>query len=1572
MRRSSSPRPHPPQHEQNHNISVPPLVTVAAVNTGKGGLKKHFPTILNMANDIGASIIVVSEALPDAAGVNFARHPSWQWVTQRDCSIAAASGPQALGDSESGGTAVIVRSSLAADESIGLLSAVPIKTPAADIGDVTIATVTYGRGRSRWRINVCAAYLLPTSSTSSSGARVGCGDDQHCTNANCRHQHAVSSLNAALVTLNDLSSSSTTTLLAGDLNTHIVGPTAPARLHGSSHPNDKARVNAVSTCLHNNDFLIVNDYSDGRLPQDVQYDHIQATRLPQSRDPPATLDLFLLPSEQANRVSACVVHPWPRTPDFRDLDHATVAATVPLSCVQGQLYEPSPGAADVQVQRAPPAIVYRRLPADHKDWQPVVAALEQWVSQHTAPSFAAACAAGAGAGVQAQAPVQAAAPVLDDIAATVQSWDRAVATASLAAGVAATRVSRRMRRDGSSLDGRVAATARVVSRLRRRVATLQRDHQPVPGGLLQALQDAQSINHQALNARRRFAADAAAEFHEHVMANMSMGSNFTSAAGKPVLPLGVVCGTRMAKARVAAMTVNPQRLHGASTARQAVQEWVVALRDVDARRTADGRHASPDIAAQYEALRSRFSDRHWQPSTADKALNAPFTEREMRSALQHAKAGTGILGPPLGVFKALAAHFDSAAAAAQQSAADLSAPDAPRVGRAGAGVVRVSPPPNPFLHFLTRLANSFLTGTPLPADLTTLALRPIHKKGPPESFDSWRLLCPGHGALWVVLYAVAARLSEHLEGQVDARLMAGVTGTDADRLRVASLPDTQCGFRRGRGTLEALLLSEEVTALSNSGYSVYANLYFDLTSAFDAVRRDAVGVALDAHGVRGPMWLALVTLLDCFALRVQFTGLQACEPVRMGTGVVQGSPVAPCLFLVAISSLHRAIAAAAGPAAPLRPQGSSSSGGGGGGGNAGLSSLFFADDFVALAMHDDWPKLRQALQRIANAVCTYLRARGMRVNVRPDGTKTCLALSVGRGTGPHHASKEEQVWAAATANPVTIDGVSIPLLPPDGTYKYLGLSRRIAPHCTRRARRLTVTRGTTHHAKTTGLVAQAKSLRGRVVAAGFGLLPLRACITAYKALMLPSISYAMGVWCVSPSFLPSDVTKFHKANILSLAGTGAHTSVPSTNLETAFGLLPVWALPMREQATLVARVLALHPNHDIRRASRVTFRRLSAQSTTTGGSWWTHVVGNFNAASPDNPMGFIIEDLRNDSPPTLTSPSPPHIWRRDQSQRGTDGTPPLRSVQHLRSRVDALVRRCREWYWRCPGVSRPPPAFCVPTRSGHTGSSFEEVRHWFRWAQLDLAFPLSEGARCDAQVARMHALGGVSAIVDGRNFHLVRDRNCLICNVDGSTNTLTHLICACTGDARGIHLPSVRRTAYNNALDGLHALDDEAAGTSTWSGALDVDIDHMNDSQRQDWVSFVLGVPLQRFPAQQWERCWYSRHPPCPGPLTRRFRRIVLSATATLVCSVVHLLQEAVWDLRRIGGDNRVVLPKHVHDQHLLDQREAQRPTVAQRFNRRVYVRRWTESALQPGNGAGVGAGIGAGAGIANHSAGQR
>ena len=151
---------------------------------------------------------------------------------------------------------------------------------------------------------------------------------------------------------------------------------------------------------------------------------------------------------------------------------------------------------------------------------------------------------------------------------------------------------------------------------------------------------------------------------------------------------------------------------------------------------------------------------------------------------------------------------------------------------------------------------------------------PIPKKGDLRYCDNWR----GISLLDVV-------------GKLFARVLQ-------DRLQVLAeevLPDSQCGFRKGRGCVDMMFVARQLVEKSVEHDSELFVLFVDLKKAYDSVPRAALWRVLQRLGVPPHMVGLIRSLHEGMVARVRVDGALT-ENISVRNGLRQGCTLAPTLF----------------------------------------------------------------------------------------------------------------------------------------------------------------------------------------------------------------------------------------------------------------------------------------------------------------------------------------------------------------------------------------------------------------------------------------------------------------------------------------------------------------------------------------------------------------------------------------------------------------------------------------------------------------------------------------------------
>ena len=351
----------------------------------------------------------------------------------------------------------------------------------------------------------------------------------------------------------------------------------------------------------------------------------------------------------------------------------------------------------------------------------------------------------------------------------------------------------------------------------------------------------------------------------------------------------------------------------------------------------------------------------------------------------------------------------------------------------------------PFVACVQWVLQRVFDGDSLPAAMTVSKVTPVPKSCQPAApavLSNYRGICVSS-----VLSKVWDRV---LFRRLDA--LAELKGMRAP---------TQCGFRRGYGTLDAIFtlqhLIDKYRARNRRLYVVFV----DFKQAFDLVRRDLLLERCRELGMQGPFLAALEALYDRVLLQVSVAGEQG-QPFRSHAGTKQGSVLSPLLFGLFVELLHDMLRQHAAGVGPVL---------------AGLQvpDILYADD-GALAAESP-----EGCQALLDVLALFCRLFGMRVNLAP--SKTCAVVF----RRPRQGSP---------AIHLLFEGQAVPV---QDTYTYLG----VCVHATRGLRdapaALASSGGRAMHA-----------MLGRLRGTGLSQFDIRCRM--FDVLVEPVMSYASHVW----------------------------------------------------------------------------------------------------------------------------------------------------------------------------------------------------------------------------------------------------------------------------------------------------------------------------------------------------------------------------------------------------------------------------------------------------------------------------
>ena len=249
----------------------------------------------------------------------------------------------------------------------------------------------------------------------------------------------------------------------------------------------------------------------------------------------------------------------------------------------------------------------------------------------------------------------------------------------------------------------------------------------------------------------------------------------------------------------------------------------------------------------------------------------------------------------------------------------------------------------------------------LPQDLKDARIVHLYKgKGDRSSCDNYRGISLLSIAGKILAKVILNRLNEHLLDEI--------------------VPESQCGFRKNRGTVDMIFASRQVQEKCREQNRDLYILFVDLTKAFDTVSRPGLWNILPRLGIPPKM----VKMIKCFheGMKAKLANGDDNNEFPVTNGVKQGCVLAPTLFSFIFSVMLLSAFKAADPGIEITYRTD--------GGvyksqrlkaitkvsKALVRDLLYADD-CAIVAHSE-----EDLQHLANALSTATKRYGLTISIK--------------------------------------------------------------------------------------------------------------------------------------------------------------------------------------------------------------------------------------------------------------------------------------------------------------------------------------------------------------------------------------------------------------------------------------------------------------------------------------------------------------------------------------------------------------------------------------------------------------
>ena len=244
--------------------------------------------------------------------------------------------------------------------------------------------------------------------------------------------------------------------------------------------------------------------------------------------------------------------------------------------------------------------------------------------------------------------------------------------------------------------------------------------------------------------------------------------------------------------------------------------------------------------------------------------------------------------------------------------------------------------PNETLKFLLDLINEYWVSGTFPECWRTALLLPIPKPGKDKfNSNSYRPI------------ALTSCICKTVERMVNERLIWTLE-------KKGLLSKLQCGFRKGRGTIDQLIRMETFVrdAFANKDHLVA--VFFDLQKAYDTTWKHGIMQDLHEMGFRGNLPIFIRNFLSDRVFLVLYGNVLSDE-YSQEEGVPQGAILSTTLFNVKLNGIVKAIL-------------------------PGVDCSLYVDDFVIIFRSSSIPTIERTLQLCINSIVEWTIKNGFTIS----------------------------------------------------------------------------------------------------------------------------------------------------------------------------------------------------------------------------------------------------------------------------------------------------------------------------------------------------------------------------------------------------------------------------------------------------------------------------------------------------------------------------------------------------------------------------------------------------------------